>query len=266
MEGQAHDGFSNQGYKIPNFHVAGVLKNTHLPVSFWRSVGGSQNCFFFESFIDELAYAAGKDPIEFRRAMLDRKDFLARARTSSRKSATGNRSCPSGRGRGIAITLNHGSVVGHVAEVTVDNQNRVRVDKVFVAVDCYNVVNPKIIEAQMESGAIYGLTAALYGEITVKDGEVAGAELRHLSHAAMAEAPQDRGPSHADRRHDQNGSQMGRHRRMRHGDDRARAHQCDLRRHRQARPRAAAEEREARRDRQPLRLTRVSKALVRTAA
>ena len=62
--------------KIPNFTVAGILKNTHLPVNFWRSVGGSQNCFFFESFIDELAYAAGKDPIEFRRAMLDRKDFL----------------------------------------------------------------------------------------------------------------------------------------------------------------------------------------------
>jgi len=190
MEGQAHDGLSNQGYKIPDFHVAGVLKNTHLPVSFWRSVGGSQNCFFFESFIDELAYAAGKDPLEFRRAMLDRKDFLA-VINKLEEVSNWKQKIPSGsgRGRGIAITLNHGSVVGHVAEVTVDNQNRVRVDKVFVAVDCYNVVNPKIIEAQMESGAIYGLTAALYGEISVKNGEIQERNFDTYRMLTMAEAP-----------------------------------------------------------------------------
>jgi len=190
MEGQAHDGLSNQGYKIPDFHVAGALKNTHLPVSFWRSVGGSQNCFFFESFIDELAYAAGKDPLEFRRAMLDRKDFLA-VINKLEEVSNWKQKLParSGKGRGIAITLNHGSVVGHVAEVTVDAQNRVRVDKVFVAVDCYNVVNPKIIEAQMESGAIYGLTAALYGEITVKDGEIEQRNFDTYRMLTMAEAP-----------------------------------------------------------------------------
>ena len=188
MEGQAHDGLSNQGYKIPDFHVAGVLKNTHLPVSFWRSVGGSQNCFFFESFIDELAHAAGKDPIEFRRAMLDRRDFLT-VLNKLEDVSSWKQKLPSGRGRGVAITLNHGSVVGHVAEVTVDNQNRVKVDKVFVAVDCYNVVNPKIIEAQMESGAIYGLTAALYGEITVKDGEIEQRNFDTYRMLAMDEAP-----------------------------------------------------------------------------
>jgi len=190
MEGQAHDGLSNQGYKIPDFHVAGALKNTHLPVSFWRSVGGSQNCFFFESFIDELAYAAGKDPLEFRRAMLDRKDFLA-VINKLEEVSNWKQKLParSGKGRGIAITLNHGSVVGHVAEVTVDAQNRVRVDKVFVAVDCYNVVNPRIIEAQMESGAIYGLTAALYGEITVKDGEIEQRNFDTYRMLTMAEAP-----------------------------------------------------------------------------
>jgi isoquinoline 1-oxidoreductase beta subunit len=190
MEGQAHDGLSNQGYKIPNFHVAGILKNTHLPVSFWRSVGGSQNCFFFESFIDELAFAAGKDPLEFRRAMLDRRDFLA-VINKLEEVSNWKQKIPSGsgRGRGIAITLNHGSVVGHVAEVTVDAQNRVRVDKVFVAVDCYNVVNPKIIEAQMESGAIYGLTAALYGEISVKNGEIQERNFDTYRMLSMSEAP-----------------------------------------------------------------------------
>ena len=190
MEGQAHDGLSNQGYKIPNHYVGGALKNTHLPVSFWRSVGGSQNCFFFESFIDELAYAAGKDPLEFRRAMLDRKDFLT-VINKLEEVSNWKQKLParSGKGRGIAITLNHGSVVGHVAEVTVDAQNRVRVDKVFVAVDCYNVVNPKIIEAQMESGAIYGLTAALYGEISVKDGEIQERNFDTYRMLSMAEAP-----------------------------------------------------------------------------
>jgi isoquinoline 1-oxidoreductase beta subunit len=190
MEGQAHDGLSNQGYKIPHFHVAGILKNTHLPVSFWRSVGGSQNCFFYESFIDELAYAAGKDPLEFRRAMLDRRDFLT-VINKLEDVSNWKQKLPSGsgRGRGIAITLNHGSVVGHVAEVTVDNQNRVKVDRVFVAVDCYNVVNPKIIEAQMESGAIYGLTAALYGDISVKDGEVLERNFDTYRMLSMSEAP-----------------------------------------------------------------------------
>jgi isoquinoline 1-oxidoreductase beta subunit len=189
MEGQAHDGLSNQGYKIPNFRVAGILKNTHLPVNFWRSVGGSQNCFFFESFIDELAYAAGKDPIEFRRAMLDRKDFLT-VLNKLEDVSNWKQKLPAGRGRGISITLNHGSVAGHVAEVTVDNQNRIRVDKVFVAVDCYNVVNPKIIEAQMQSGAIYGLTAVLYGDITVRDGQIEQLNLDTHKILPMSEAPQ----------------------------------------------------------------------------
>ncbi len=188
MEGQAHDGLSNQGYKIPNFHVAGILKNTHLPVAFWRSVGGSQNCFFFESFIDELAFAAGKDPLEFRRAMIDRKDFLT-VLDKLEEVSNWKQKLPSGRGRGIAITFNHGSVVGHVAEVTVDNQNRVRVDRVLVAVDCYNVVNPKIIEAQMESGAIYGLTAALYGDITVKEGQIQELNFDTQRNVQMSEAP-----------------------------------------------------------------------------
>jgi isoquinoline 1-oxidoreductase beta subunit len=188
MEGQAHDGLANQGYKIPNFHVAGILKDTHLPVHFWRSVGGSQNCFFFESFIDELAHAANKDPLEFRRAMIDRKDFLT-VLNKLEEVSNWKQKLPSGRGRGVAVAFNHGSVVGHVAEVTVDSQSRVKVDRVFVGVDCYNVVNPKIIEAQMESGAIYGLTAALYGEISVKNGQVQELNFDTYRMLHMAEAP-----------------------------------------------------------------------------
>ena len=188
LEGQAVDGIANSPYKIPNFYVGGVMKNTHLLVNFWRSVGGSQNCFFYECFIDELAHAAGKDPYQFRRAMVDRRDFIGVLEALHEKS-NWTEKLPKGRGRGIAVAENHGSVVGHVAEVTVNDRDEVRVDRVIAAVDCYHVVNPKIIEAQMESGAIYGLSAALYGDITIKAGQVQ--ELNFDTHRVvkLADAP-----------------------------------------------------------------------------
>jgi isoquinoline 1-oxidoreductase beta subunit len=188
IEGQAVDGIVNSPYKIPNFYVGGVMKNTHLPVSFWRSVGGSQNCFFYESFIDELAHAAGKDPYQFRRAMVDRVDFVGVLEKLHEKSNWDSK-LPKGRGRGIAVAENHGSVVGTVAEVTVDAQDRIKVDRMVVAVDCYHVVNPKIIESQMESGAMFGLSAVLYGEMSVKEGQVQELNFDKYRIVRQAEAP-----------------------------------------------------------------------------
>ena len=188
IEGQAVDGIVNSPYKIPNFYVGGVMKNTHLPVSFWRSVGGSQNCFFYESFIDELAHAAGKDPYQFRRAMVDRKDFVGVLEKLHEASGWDTK-LPRGKGRGIAVAENHGSVVGTVAEVTITNGDRIRVDRMVVAVDCYHVANPKIIEAQMQSGAMFGLTAVLYGENSVKDGQVQELNFDKYRIVRMAEAP-----------------------------------------------------------------------------
>jgi isoquinoline 1-oxidoreductase beta subunit len=188
IENQAVDGFDDLPYKIPNYVVGIALKNTHVPVSFWRSVGGSQNVFFFESFIDELAYAANKDPLQFRRAMMERPDFIGVIETLREKSdwATPLRA---GRGRGIAICENHGSIIGQVAEVTVDNAGNVRVDRVVAAVDCYQAVNPKIIEAQIEGGIIMGLTAALYGEITIKDGAVVEGNFDTHKMLTLADSP-----------------------------------------------------------------------------
>jgi isoquinoline 1-oxidoreductase beta subunit len=188
LEGQAVDGIANSGYKIPNFYVGGVMKNTHLPVNFWRSVGGSQNCFFYESFIDELAHAAGKDPYRFRRDMVDRVDFVG-VLEKLHEMSSWEQKLPKGKGRGIAVAENHGSVVGTVAEVTVDSQNKIRVDRMVVAVDCYHVVNPRIIEAQMQSGAIFGMTAAMYGENTVKNGQVQELNFDKYQMVRMAEAP-----------------------------------------------------------------------------
>src|ERR1019366_10050727 len=135
-----------------------MLKNTHVPVMFWRSVGSSLNAFFVESFIDELAQAAGQDAYKFRRALLaPRPDFLGVLDKIAEKGDWG-KPLPAGRGRGIAIHECFGSVVGQVAEVTVSQKGEVRVDRVGAAGDCGPVGNPSIAEAQIKSGVIFGLS------------------------------------------------------------------------------------------------------------
>ncbi len=172
LENQAIEGIANTNYKIPNVRVGAMLKNTHVPVMFWRSVGSSQNAFFMESYIDELAHATGQDAYKFRRALLaHRKDFLGVLDVLAEKGDWG-KPLPAGRGRGIAIHECYNTILGQMAEVTVSPKGEVRVDRVVAAVDCGHVVNPSIVEAQIQSGVIYGLSAALYGEITIKDGRV----------------------------------------------------------------------------------------------
>jgi isoquinoline 1-oxidoreductase beta subunit len=189
IENQAIDGFDDCPYAIPNHRIGLMLKNTHVPVAFWRSVGGSQNVFFFESFIDELAYEAGADPLAFRRSMTTRQDFLGVIDTLAEHS-NWSQPLPAGKGRGISICENHRSIVGHVAEVTVDETGNVRVDRVVAAVDCYHVANPKLVEAQMESGIIYGLTAALYGEITIENGAVIEGNFDTYPMVRLSDAPE----------------------------------------------------------------------------
>jgi isoquinoline 1-oxidoreductase beta subunit len=125
-----------------------------------------------ESFIDELAHAAGQDPYRFRRALLAGKaDFLRVLDTAAERGDWG-KPLPKGKGRGIAIHESFGSIVAEIAEVAVDPKGELRVERVVCAVDSGHVVNPRTVEMQMESGIVYGLTAALYGEITLKDGRV----------------------------------------------------------------------------------------------
>ena len=189
VEAQAVEGFANTNYKIPNLRVGCMLKNTHVPVMFWRSVGSSQNAFFMESYIDELAHAAGQDPYKFRRLLLaHRPDFLGVLDKVAEKSDWG-KPLPAGRGRGIAVHECFGSIVGQVAEVTVRQKGEVRVDRVVAAVDCGHVVNPGIVEAQIESGVIYGLSAALYGEITIKDGRVEQGNFDAYQVVRLADTP-----------------------------------------------------------------------------
>lgn len=189
VEAQAVEGFANTSYRIPNLRVGCMLKNTHVPVMFWRSVGSSQNAFFMESYIDELAHAAGQDPYKFRRALLmHRPDFIG---VLDKIAEKGNWGQPlgAGRGRGIAIHECFGTIVGEVAEVTVSRNGEVRADRVVAAVDCGHVVNPSIVEAQIESGVIYGLSAALYGEITIKDGRVEQSNFDSYQVVTLADTP-----------------------------------------------------------------------------
>jgi isoquinoline 1-oxidoreductase beta subunit len=187
VEAQAVEGFANIPYAIPSLRVGCMLKNTHVPVMFWRSVGSSQNAFFVESYIDELAHAAGQDAYKFRRALLaDKSDFLGVLDKIAEKSDWGK---PLGAGRGIAIHECYGSIIGQVAEVTVSSKGEVRVDRVVAAVDCGHVVNPGIVEAQIQSGVIYGLSAALYGEITIKNGRVEQGNFDEYQVVRLADAP-----------------------------------------------------------------------------
>ena len=189
IEAQAVEGFANIPYAIPSVRVGCMLKNTHVPVMFWRSVGSSQNAFFVESYIDELAQAAGQDPYKFRRTLLAGKsDFLGVLDTIAEKSDWG-KPLGQGRGRGIAIHECYGSIIGQVAEVTVSQKGEVKVDRVVAAVDCGHVVNPGIVEAQIQSGVIYGLSAALYGEITIKQGRVEQGNFDEYQVVRLADTP-----------------------------------------------------------------------------
>jgi isoquinoline 1-oxidoreductase beta subunit len=159
-------------YAIPNLLIDLHSPRLGVPVQWWRSVGHSHNAFVVESFLDEVAHAAGKDPFEFRRTLLaDKPRHRGVLELAAAKAGWGS-PLPAGHGRGVAVHESYGSFIAHVAEVSVDPKGKVRVHRVVCAVDCGRFVNPDTIEAQMESGVVFGLSAALYGEITLKNGRV----------------------------------------------------------------------------------------------
>jgi isoquinoline 1-oxidoreductase beta subunit len=176
-------------YEIPNIFVDLHSPKTGVPVQWWRSVGHSHTAFVVESFMDEVAHAAGKDPYEFRsRLLVKHPRQLGVLRLAAEKAGWG-KSLPKGRGRGIAMHESFGSFVAQVAEVSVSPAGEVRVHRVVCAVDCGRFVNPNIIKAQMESGIVFGLTAALHGEITFKNGRVEQGNFNDYPLLRMNEMP-----------------------------------------------------------------------------
>ena len=181
------EGLFDQSYEFAHRQCSHVTYRSPVPVGYWRSVGHSHNAFFTESFIDELAYEAKTDPYDFRRLLLARH---SRYRTLLEYAAfkAGWGRAPSGRAQGIAMHESFGSIVAQVAEVSVA-RGAIRVHRVVCAVDCGTLINPDIIAQQMESGVVFGLSAALYGEITVKDGRVEQRNFPQYEMLRMADAP-----------------------------------------------------------------------------
>jgi isoquinoline 1-oxidoreductase subunit beta len=171
LDPQTTQGLINTAYKLPNYRVTSILKNTHVPLGPWRAPGHSQNVFFMESFIDEMAYAAGKDPIALRRELLAHRPDFQRVMDVLVEKGDWGKPMPRGKGRGVAVHESYDSIVGMIAEVAVTN-GEVKVERVVIACDCGVVVNPRGVETQLEGGMIYGLSAALFGEITLKNGRV----------------------------------------------------------------------------------------------
>lgn len=168
----AMEGIADHPYDIPNQRLAYGRKEPGPQVWFWRSVGHSQNIFFIESFVDELAAAAGQDPFEFRRALLGKQPRYKGVLELAAAKAGWGGALPAGVFRGIAVGQSFGSYVAEVAEVSVGDDGTPRVHRVVAAVDCGMTVNPLTIERQIESAIVYGLSAALYGRIDFKDGRV----------------------------------------------------------------------------------------------
>jgi isoquinoline 1-oxidoreductase beta subunit len=166
------EGASNLPYAIPNLYVD--LHSPRLPVTvqWWRSVGSTHNAYVVETFIDELAAAAKRDPVEFRRGLLqDHPRHRAVLDLAARKSGWGKK-LGANRGRGIAVHESFNSYVAQVAEVTVHEDKSFSVDRVVIGVDCGIAINPDVIRAQMEGGMGFGLATALSSKITLKDGQV----------------------------------------------------------------------------------------------
>ena len=159
-------------YKMKNTKVAFGQLDLPVQVGNWRSVGSSQNGFFTESFIDECAHAAGIDPYDYRRKLMQDHPRFMNVLDKAAEISNWKRPLAENRFRGIAINKSFGSIVAEVAEITKLGEKEFSIDNFYCVIDCGRIVNPDTIEAQMQSGIIFGLSAALYGEITFKEGEV----------------------------------------------------------------------------------------------
>jgi isoquinoline 1-oxidoreductase beta subunit len=175
-------------YSVPAQDIGYVSSPVHIPFGAWRSVDHSQHGFFTESFIDEAANAAGKDPYEFRAELLQNSPRHLAVLTRVAEEAQWTRPLPAGRGRGISLQESFGSLVAQVVEVTVAD-GQVAVDRVVAVIDPGLAVAPDGLAAQLESGIIYGLTAALHGEISIENGAVAESNFHDYKSVRMNEAP-----------------------------------------------------------------------------
>lgn len=185
----APEGDHAMSYSVPNLLVDHAMRNTHITPGFWRGVNVNQNVVYLESFVDELAHETGQDPLEFRRKLLkDSPLALAVLNKVAEKAGWGS-AAPDGRHRGLAVCKAFGSYVAACAEVSVDKSGSLTMHRIFAATDPGYAVNPQQIEAQVSGSFVYGLSALLHGECTVKDGQIEQDNFHTYPSLRMAEMP-----------------------------------------------------------------------------
>lgn len=189
LDDSSTEGAHTLPYDMQNLYVDWVGTPPGVPVGFWRSVGSSHTAFSTECFLDELAFAAKKDPLEFRLSLLEKHPRHAGALRLAAEKAGWGKPAPKGIFRGIAVHESFASYVAQVAEISIGKDGMPKVHRVVCAIDCGQVVNPDTVAAQMESGIIFGLTAALYGEITLKNGRVQQRNFYDYKMLRMNETP-----------------------------------------------------------------------------
>ncbi|MBT4162795.1 MAG: xanthine dehydrogenase family protein molybdopterin-binding subunit [Gammaproteobacteria bacterium] len=191
IDSSSVQGLHNHPYMFPAWEFSHSRKNTHLTSWWWRSVGSSINAWAMECFVDEMAVAADKDPMAYRRRLLQMQpDYLDVLDVLEQESGWGKTELPKDTAMGMAIHESCGTIVAIVAEVTVESTGSVRVNKVTAAVDCGNLVNPMTAEEQVEGAILFGLTAALYGKLTVENGQILEDNLDTYEIIRMHEAPE----------------------------------------------------------------------------
>lgn len=186
----AMSGVFNTIYGIRHVRAAYVPWVSDIPAGYWRSTSNSTNCFYVESFMDELAHQAGVDPVDFRRNHLARRPKYLNLLEELAKQGDWGSPLAAGRGRGFAMTQTHGSSVGHIIEISITEGQQLSIDRVVCVFDCQQVVHPDTVIAQIEGGIIYGLSAALYGEITLSDGRVDQSNFHDYRLLSLAECPE----------------------------------------------------------------------------
>jgi isoquinoline 1-oxidoreductase beta subunit len=182
-------GDAQLGYTVPNLLIDYAMRNTHVPVGAWRGVNTNQNAVYMECFIDEVARAAGKDPLAFRRTLMqEHPNHLAVLEAAAQKGDWG-KPLPPGVHRGIAQFMGYGSYSASVAEVSVSPEGKLKVHRMVLALNCGHAVNPDQIAAQVEGSVVYGLSAALYGECTVANGRMEKLNFDSYQVLRLAEMP-----------------------------------------------------------------------------
>ncbi|HET7795813.1 MAG TPA: molybdopterin cofactor-binding domain-containing protein [Rhizobacter sp.] len=160
------------GYSVPHLLIDHAMRNPHVPPGFWRGVNLNQNTIYLECFIDELAHATQQDPLAFRRKLMGKSPKHLAVLNAAAERAGWGTPAPAGVHRGLAQCMGFGSYVAACAEVSVSDEGKLKIHRIVAATDCGHAVNPQQIEAQVEGSFVYGLSAALYGECTVKDGRI----------------------------------------------------------------------------------------------